>query len=322
MRRPWRPRLFAALLSVLAPLLVVGTPARAQVSVQVGVEIGSYPRLARVPGYPVYYSPDAPANLFFYDGVYWLYVDDVWYTSSWYNGPWFLVEPFAVPVYVLRVPVRYYPVPPPYFRRWRPEAPPRWDEHWGSEWAQRRRGWDHWDRRQTPPPAPLPVYQRQYGGERYPASPDEQRRLQQQQYRYHPREPVAKAYLAPPPAQPPRMAEPRVVEPRVVEPPTARPVPQAPPRAAPPTAVQPPAPRAPAVPPEIEHRRQGLQRPVAPPPQALPAPRPPQEGARLHGPPPGVQREAPHEPPHGGPGGPGGAHGRGPEQREERGRER
>ena len=41
-----------------------------------------------VPGYPVYYAPDIGGNYFFYDGRYWVYQDDNWYSSSWYNGPW------------------------------------------------------------------------------------------------------------------------------------------------------------------------------------------------------------------------------------------
>ena len=43
-----------------------------------------------------------------------------------------------LPLYVLRVPVRYYRSPPAYFRGWRAEAPPRWGDHWGNDWQQRR----------------------------------------------------------------------------------------------------------------------------------------------------------------------------------------
>lgn len=343
---PWRPRLLAALLS-LPSLFLGGPPAQAQVNVQIGVQIGSYPRLVRVPGYPVYYSPGAPANLFFYDGVYWLYADDGWYTSSWYNGPWYWVDPFAVPVFVLRVPVRYYPVPPPYFRPWRREAPPRWGEHWGGDWQRRHPGWDHWDHRKAPPPAPLPVYQRAYGGERYP-SPDEQRRLQQQQYRYQPREPVARAHLAvpaqphgqpavrpPTPPQPPSphtdgRAHERVRDrgpgpERAPERPRAQapqgPEPRGPQHPSPqrPSPSMQPAP-APAMPrADVEHRREAPQRPAMPPP-GMP-------GREMGGP-----REMPREAPHGGGmqrpdrgpggGGPGPDRGRDHSRGEERGRDR
>ena len=137
----------------------IGTP-----SVSIGINFPVYPQLARVPGYPVYYAPAVQANFFFYDGMYWVYQADNWYASSWYNGPWSPVAPAVVPLYVLRVPVRYYRAPPPYFGGWRADAPPRWGEHWGPAWQQQHHGWDEWDRRKAPGPAPLPSYQRQYQG--------------------------------------------------------------------------------------------------------------------------------------------------------------
>ena len=97
-----------------------------------------YPSLVRVPGYPVYYAPQVNSNYFFYDGMYWVYQADNWYASSWYNGPWELVDPEAVPLFILRVPVRYYRQPPAYFHGWRSDAPPRWGDHWGNRWEQRR----------------------------------------------------------------------------------------------------------------------------------------------------------------------------------------
>jgi hypothetical protein len=187
-------------LIVLWMLLCSVTSATAQVSVGVwlpGVSIGInmpvYPTLVVVPGYPVYYAPQLSANYFFYDGMYWVFVGDSWYASSWYNGPWVLVEPVAVPVFILRVPVYYYRQPPVYFRAWSPYAPPRWGEHWGPAWQQRRSGWDNWNRSSVPAPAPLPVYQRQYEGPRYPRV-EEQQALQSQHYRYQPRDTVVKQH--------------------------------------------------------------------------------------------------------------------------------
>ena len=108
---------------VLAMLLYSGAPSAAQVSVgigfpgvNIGINLPAYPRLVRVPGYPVYYAPQLDANFFFYDGMYWVFQNDDWYTSSWYNGPWGLVNREDVPLFVLRVPVRYYRQPPAYFR--------------------------------------------------------------------------------------------------------------------------------------------------------------------------------------------------------------
>src|SRR5262245_58186521 len=112
---------------MLLMLLCVATAAPAQVNISISVSL--FPEFVPVPGYPVYYAPRVPANYFFYDGMYWVYVDDDWYSSDWYNGPWWRVAPEFVPVYVLRVPVRYYRRPPVYFRAWRRDAPPRWGEH-------------------------------------------------------------------------------------------------------------------------------------------------------------------------------------------------
>ena len=165
--------------------------------VSIGIQVPSYPQMVPVPGYPVYYAPGMPSNYFFYDGVYWVYQDDNWYASTWYDGPWGLASPESVPLFVLRIPVRYYRSPPSYFRGWRPEAPPRWGEHWGPAWQAQRSGWDRWDRRATPAPAPLPRYQQKYPASRYPP-PQEQQSLHQQNYRYQPRE----RQEAPPRAQP------------------------------------------------------------------------------------------------------------------------
>lgn len=192
------------LLIVLSMLFVPLTGARADVSVgigigvpgvSIGINMPAYPRLVRVPGYPVYYDPYVSLNFFFYDGLYWVFQGDHWYVSSWYNGPWDLVDPYDVPLYVLRVPVRYYRHPPQYFRGWRADAPPRWGDHWGRNWEERRSGWDRWDRHAIPPPAPLPRYQRQYSGERYPRAVEEQHTIRSERYRYQPREPVTQRHF-------------------------------------------------------------------------------------------------------------------------------
>lgn len=200
-------------------LLVPLVPARAQVSVgvgiavpgvNIGINVPAYPELVRVPGYPVYYAPQANVNYFFYDGLYWVYAGDAWYASSWYNGPWHVVGPERVPLYVLRVPVRYYRAPPPYFHGWRPDRPPRWGEHWGRDWEHRRQGWDRWNRRSAPRPAPLPVYQREYAGDRYPREMEERQSIRSEHYRYRPREPVTRQhYRQGPPARPPAGPPPR-----------------------------------------------------------------------------------------------------------------
>ena len=202
---------------LIAATLLLGsvTSAHAQVSVNIGfgpavdigIQVPVYPQLVQVPGYPVYYAPRASANYFFYDGAYWVYQGDSWYVSSWYNGPWRPVAPGYVPGYVLRVPVRYYRQPPPYFRGWRADAPPRWGEHWGRDWEERRPGWDRWDRRGAPRPAPLPAYQRAYAGDRYPREMEHQHQIRAEQYRYQPREDVTRQHYYGQPGNPGRPGE-------------------------------------------------------------------------------------------------------------------
>ncbi|PKN12192.1 MAG: hypothetical protein CVU69_08320 [Deltaproteobacteria bacterium HGW-Deltaproteobacteria-4] len=190
-------------LIILGIMLCLATSATTQMSVgislphvSIGINLPVYPELALVPGYPVYYAPRLSANYFFYDGMYWVYQDDYWYTSDWYNGPWWRVEPEFVPVFILRIPVRYYRSPPRYFYGWPANAPPRWDRHWGGEWEQRRRDWDRWDRRSVPPPAPRPDYQRRYSGDRYPRV-EQQYNLHQQLYRYQPRDTMIRERIQP-----------------------------------------------------------------------------------------------------------------------------
>ena len=185
-------------LIALSILLGTATPAMAQVSVDIsipGVSIGInqpvYPELVPIPGYPVYYAPQAQANYFFYDGLYWVYQDDRWYASAWYNGPWDFVEPDDVPLFVLRVPVRYYVAPPVYFHGWVVNAPPRWELYWGPRWTRYHHGWDRWDRRVAYAPAPLPVYQRHYHGDRYPRQ-EYQRVIRHEHYHYQPRDQVVR----------------------------------------------------------------------------------------------------------------------------------
>ncbi|MGA0025526.1 MAG: hypothetical protein ACO3F9_12900 [Burkholderiales bacterium] len=179
-------------LAALSILPATATPARAQVSIGIsvpgvtlGINLPAYPELVLVPGYPVYYAPQVRANYFFYDGYYWLYHDDRWYVSDWYNGPWGLVEPDDVPLFVLRVPVRYYLASPAYFHAWYVDAPPLWHVHWGHRWTRHYHGWERWDRRVAYAPAPLPHYQRHYAGQYYPRG-EHRRLIRREHYQYRP----------------------------------------------------------------------------------------------------------------------------------------
>lgn len=187
------------LLIAISLLFGSASVAQAQVSFEIGlpnVNIGfsteSYPELVLIPGSPVYYAPRLNSNFFFYDGLYWLFRDDEWYSSSWYNGPWEVVGPQYVPLFVLRVPVRYYRQPPQYFRGWHSYAPPRWGQHWGQDWEREHSGWNRWDRHSVPAAAPLPTYQRRYRGDDYPRAREQQRSIRSENYRYQPRENVSR----------------------------------------------------------------------------------------------------------------------------------
>jgi hypothetical protein len=185
-------------LIVVSMLLCAAVPASAQVGfgsahVSIGINVPIYPQLLRIPDYPVYYASELDSNYFFYDGLYWVYQDDYWYSSSWYDGPWDLIEPDYVPVFILRVPVRYYRRPPIYFGGWQRDAAPRWGQHWGNQWAQHRSGWDRWNHASVPAAAPLPTYQKQYRGDRYPRAPQQQA-LRDQNYRYQSRDPVVRQH--------------------------------------------------------------------------------------------------------------------------------
>jgi hypothetical protein len=163
----------------------------------IGINMPSYPDLVLVPDMPVYYDPHVDANYFFYDGLYWVYEGDEWYASNWYNGPWGYVDRYDVPLFLLRVPVRYYRQRPSYFGGWRHDAPPRWGDRWGNDWQRQRQGWDRWDRSSAPRPAPLPSYQRSYSRDRYPRAPAQQRVIESQSYHYQPRESVKPQYVRP-----------------------------------------------------------------------------------------------------------------------------
>jgi len=183
-------------LRLLMLLVLLGVTTAAPAQIAIGINVSLFPELVRVPNYPVYYAPRQHTNYFFYDGTYWVYHDDDWYTSDWYNGPWWRTAPEYVPDYVLRVPVRYYRRPPAYFKGWPRNAPPRWGEHWGRDWEQRRSGWDKWDHRTAPAPAPLPTYQRRYSGNTYPRV-EEQHTLRTQKYRYEPKDALVREHVRP-----------------------------------------------------------------------------------------------------------------------------
>ncbi len=189
-----RHRMVGLALALFCAFGSLQAAAQVNIGINIGVNVPAYPQLVAVPGYPVYYAPRLNANYFFYDGLYWVFTEDNWYASSWYNGPWRVVAPASVPYYVLQVPVRYYRVPPPYFRGWERSAPPHWGERFGPQWEQQHRGWERREAHNAPPPAPLPTYQRQYSGNRYPHA-EQQRQIEARSYRYEPQSGPAREHF-------------------------------------------------------------------------------------------------------------------------------
>ncbi len=106
--------------AVAFALVTVAAVPAARAEVHVGINIGvpawtwaEPPRVVVVPGVPdVHYAPDVNVNFFTYGGRYYTYGDDRWYVANGNRGPWTHVERRYVPGPVLRVPSRYYHVPP------------------------------------------------------------------------------------------------------------------------------------------------------------------------------------------------------------------
>jgi hypothetical protein len=141
--------LFAAML--LGMVIGVHGPALAQVSVSIGfpppIEFAAPPEVIVLPGTYVYVVPDAPEDIFFYDGWWWRRWEDRWYRSRDYGSGW-----------------GYYRSVPNFYRRipsdWRTE----YREHrWGGqpwnyhpiphqELQHNWQGWQknkHWEKQQT-----------------------------------------------------------------------------------------------------------------------------------------------------------------------------
>lgn len=121
---------------MLLALASSAVPGQAQVHVSIGINLPAPPSLVIIPSTPVAYAPAVPANVFFYGGQYWIFANDAWHVGPTYGGPWVFVEPPYIPLPLLTVPVRYFRAPPPAWRQWRRDVPPRWEPGWGHEWHQ------------------------------------------------------------------------------------------------------------------------------------------------------------------------------------------
>jgi hypothetical protein len=135
---------------VVTALLGSADAGDAGVSVDIGLHLGSTPRLMPVPSSPVLYAPGLKANFFSYAGQYYLFADRAWYTAPGYSGPWSVLAPEHVPEPILSVPVKYYRAPPPEWAGWRHDLPPSWEPEGGWQREERhqaqhdeRHAWHH-----------------------------------------------------------------------------------------------------------------------------------------------------------------------------------
>jgi hypothetical protein len=128
--------------------LLLAVPAHAQVRIDIGIHLPAPPQLVVVPEVRVVQyvpAPPTPANIFFYDGQYWVFVNGAWHVSRVHTGPWIVIAPVFVPRPILLVPVSYYRVPPGHWKQWQRGGPPHWGHEWGHEWADKRQWKDRDD---------------------------------------------------------------------------------------------------------------------------------------------------------------------------------
>jgi hypothetical protein len=155
---------------VIAVAAVIGSagPGHAQMSVDLGFHFGSPPQFEQVPASPVQYAPAVGANLFSYDGQYFVFLGTTWYVGPGHDGPWTELPPQYVPRPVLAVPVHYYHSRPSEWAYWRHDAPPRWGPAWGTRWEEHRRG-DYYRHRYADDRRPVrpSVYRNDHRDDRY-----------------------------------------------------------------------------------------------------------------------------------------------------------
>jgi len=151
----------------IAALAGTAGTSHAGMSVDLGIHLGAPAPLEPIPASPVSYASSVNANLFAYDGLFYVFMGNGWYVGVGQNGPWSELPPEYVPRPILAVPVRYYHVPPREWAYWRREAPPRWAPAWGRRWEERRHG--------PPPPEHHAYYRDDHRGDHHVAYRDDRR---------------------------------------------------------------------------------------------------------------------------------------------------
>jgi len=76
------------------------------------VVVPSPPDVVLIPGTPVYYTPDAGIDIFFYSNRWYRKHRGQWYRASYYNGPWKYVHHRRIPVALVKLPPDYRNIPP------------------------------------------------------------------------------------------------------------------------------------------------------------------------------------------------------------------
>lgn len=70
------------------------------------------PYLVLVPGSEVYYAPEQPVDLFFYNGLWFTRHRGRWFFSPDYSGPWTYLSPRGVPPALEHLPAEHRGAPP------------------------------------------------------------------------------------------------------------------------------------------------------------------------------------------------------------------
>ncbi len=133
-----RPTHFAAALIAATFATTPALAADVHIDVNIvppAIAFDAPPRLVVVPGVPhVHYAPDVSVNYFTYGDAYYTYDSGNWFVAHADRGPWSYVERHYVPGPVLRVPNRYYRVPP------RLVGGGHWNDH-GQRSHKRQANW-------------------------------------------------------------------------------------------------------------------------------------------------------------------------------------
>jgi hypothetical protein len=61
------------------------------------------PSVVVIPGTHVYYVPDVPEEIFFYQGYWYRPYRKHWYRAAFYDGPWVTISPSRVPYTLVNV---------------------------------------------------------------------------------------------------------------------------------------------------------------------------------------------------------------------------